>query len=402
MFWFGAKLLNFVGFYGATMPRVCLVTHYFPPHKGGIEQVSFEQSKRLTKMGYQIDVLTSKFEGRDTNPIKGIKIHHYPSLNVAKRFGVPYPIISFKAYKEFTKIIAKCDLVHAHGHVYMSSYLSGMVAKKLKKPFIVTQHNTFIDYRSFLNILEELNDQVIGKPVLKHADRITTVSKETMKYVLRLGADKTKTQVIYNGVDINTFRPVNKQESRTRLGLPKNRKIVLSVRRLVYKNGLDTLIESVPKVAKEHPDVLFVVAGKGPSRKLIEERIKELGISRNITLAGFVPDKLLPVYYDAADIFILPSASGEGLPLVLLEAMACKVPVIATAVGGTPELLKNMKNGVLVPPINPKAMAEETSKLLSEQKLATTLGEEARRNVEDRYTWTENVRQLQAIYEEFL
>ena len=92
------------------MPRVCLVTHYFPPHKGGIEQVSFEQSKRLTEMGYQIDVLTSKFEGRDTNPIKGIKIHHYPSLNVAKRFGVPYPIISFKAYKEFTKIIAKCDL----------------------------------------------------------------------------------------------------------------------------------------------------------------------------------------------------------------------------------------------------------------------------------------------------
>jgi glycosyltransferase involved in cell wall biosynthesis len=223
-----------------------------------------------------------------------------------------------------------------------------------------------------------------------------------MKYVLRLGADKTKTQVIYNGVDINTFRPLNKQESRTRLGLPKNRKIILSVRRLVYKNGLGTLIESVPKVAKEHPDVLFVVAGKGPSRKLIEDRIKELGISRNIILAGFVPDEILPVYYDAADIFILPSASGEGLPLVLLEAMACGVPVIATAVGGTPEILKNMKNGVLVPPINPKAMAEATSKLLSEQKLATTLGEEARRNVEDRYTWTENVRQLQAIYEEFL
>jgi glycosyltransferase involved in cell wall biosynthesis len=402
LFWFGAKLLNFVGFYGATMPRVCLVTHYFPPHKGGIEQVSFEQSKRLTEMGYQIDVLTSKFEGRDTNPIKGIKIHEYPSLNVAKRFGVPYPIISFKAYKEFTKIIAKCDIVHAHGHVYMSSYLSGMVAKKLRKPFIVTQHNTFIDYRSLLNIVEELNDQVIGKPVLKHADRITTVSKETMKYVLRLGADKAKTRVIHNGVDINTFRPVNKQESRTRLGLPKNRKIVLSVRRLVYKNGLGTLIESVPEVAKEHPDVLFVVAGKGPSRKLIEDRIKELGISQNITLAGFVPDELLPVYYDAADIFILPSASGEGLPLVLLEAMACGLPVIATAVGGTPEILKNMKNGVLVPPLNPKAMAESTSKLLSEQKLATTLGEEARRNVEDRYTWTENVHQLQAIYEKLL
>jgi D-inositol-3-phosphate glycosyltransferase len=398
----GAKGLNFVGFYGATMPRVCLVTHYFPPHKGGIEQVSFEQSRRLTEMGYQIDVLTSKYEGRDRNPVKGIKIHHYPSLNVAKRFGVPYPIISFEAYKMFTKHIGECDLVHAHGHVYMASCLAGIVAKKLKKPFIVTQHNTFIDYRSFLNVVEELNDQSIGKSVLKNADKITTVSKETMKYVLRLGADKTKTQVIYNGVDIDTFRPVNKNESRTRLGLPKNRKIVLSVRRLVYKNGLGTLIESVPLVAKKHPDVLFVVAGKGPSRKLIEDRIKELGISQNITLAGFVPDELLPAYYDAADYFLLPSASGEGLPLVLLEAMACGLPVIATAVGGTPEILKHNKNGILVPPINPTAMAEATSKLLSNEKLATTLGKEARKNVEDNYTWEENVRRLQAIYREFV
>jgi len=249
------------------MPRICLVTHYFPPHKGGIEQVSYEQSKRLTESGYQIDVLTSKFEGRNTNPIKGIKIHHYPS--------------------------------------------------------------------------------------------------------------------------------------REKLGLPKNRKIILSVRRLVYKNGLDTLLESVPLVAQNHPDVLFVVAGKGPSRKLIEDRVKELGIDNNVKLTGFVPDNLLPVYYDAADYFILPSASGEGLPLVLLEAMACGLPVIATAVGGTPEILKHMKNGVLVPPRNPEAMAEALSKLLSEG-LGPALGEEARRIVEDRFTWEENLRQLQKIYSEFV
>ena len=384
------------------MPRVCLVTHYFPPHKGGIEQVSYEQSRRLTEMGYQIDVLTSKYEGRDRNPIKGIKIHHYPSINIAKRFGVPYPIISFKAYKKFTKIINKCDLVHAHGHVYMSSYLAGMIAKKLNKPFIVTQHNTFIDYRSFLTTIEQLNDQIIGKSVLKNANKITTVSKETLKYVLSLGADKTKTQVIYNGVDTENFRPENKTESRTKLGLPKNRKIILSVRRLVYKNGLGTLLESVPKVTQKHPNVLFVVAGKGPSRKLIEDRIKELKIEKTIPLAGFVPDELLPVYYNAADYFMLPSASGEGLPLVLLEAMACGLPTIATAVGGTPEILKHMKNGILVPPIDPEAMAKATSKLLSDENLGKAMGKEARKNIEAKYTWKENVRQLQAIYKEFV
>jgi glycosyltransferase involved in cell wall biosynthesis len=384
------------------MPRICLVTHYFPPHKGGIEQVSYEQSKRLTQSGYQIDVLTSKFEGRNTNPAKGIRIYHYPSLSIAKRFGVPYPIISFKAYKTFVQHIKKCDLVHAHGHVYMSSYMAGMVAKKYKKPFIVTQHNTFIDYQSLLNMAEHLNDLTIGKSVLKRADRIITVSKETMKYVLKLGADKSKTSVIYNGVDVDTFCPTNKKENRKKLGLPKNRKIILSARRLVYKNGLGTLIESVPLVAQNHPDVLFVVAGKGPSRKLIEDRIKELGIDNNIKLTGFVPDNLLPSYYGAADYFILPSASGEGLPLVLLEAMACGLPVIATTVGGTPEIVKHMKNGVLVPPRNPEAMAETTAKILSDERLGPSIGEKARRIIEDRFTWEENVSQLQDIYKKFV
>ncbi len=384
------------------MPRICLVTHFFPPHMGGIEKVSYEQSKRLTESGYEIDVLTSKIKGQNEHPAKGIRVFAYPSLKLAERFGVPYPILTLEAYKKFAKVIKNCDLVHAHGHVYMSSCLAGKLAKKYKKPFIVTQHNTFIDYKSWLNTLEHLNDLTIGKSVLKHADRILTVSKETMKYVLRLGADKAKTSVMYNGVDTNCFHPVKKGESRKKLGLHKKRKIIFSVRRLVYKNGIDTLIESAYLVARNNPNVLFDVAGKGPSRKLIEDRIKELGIEDNIKLTGFVPDELLPVYYNAADYFVLPSASGEGLPLVLFEAMACGLPVIATTVGGTPEIISHMKNGVLVPPRNPEAMAEALSKLLAEEKLGPTIGEEAKKNVENRFTWEENLRQLKGVYNEFV
>jgi teichuronic acid biosynthesis glycosyltransferase TuaC len=369
---------------------------------GGIEKVSYEQSKRLTPLGYQIDVLTSKIRGRNQHPAKGIRVFQYSSLNVAERIGVPYPILSVEAYKKFTDVISRCDLVHAHGHVYLSSYLAAKVAKKHKKPFILTQHNTFINYQSLLNTLEYLNDLAIGKTVLKTADRIIVVSKKTKQYVLRLGAEKSKTSVIYNGVDIDNFKPVNKMESRKKVGLPRNRKIILSVRRLVYKNGLGTLIESVPSVARNHPDTLFVVAGKGPSRKLIENRIKELGIQDNIKLSGFVPDELLPTYYGAADYFVLPSASGEGLPLVLLEAMACGLPVLATKVGGTPEIVKHKKTGVLVPPRNPEAIAEAMSKLLLNEELGPAIGREARRDVEERFSWESNLRQLEGVYGEFL
>jgi glycosyltransferase involved in cell wall biosynthesis len=396
------EIVKFAGLHRAPMPRICLVTHFFPPHMGGIEKVSYEQSSRLAESGYEFDVLTSKVKGQIEHPAKGIRVFAYSGLKLAESFGVPYPILTVEAYKQFAQVIRNCDLVHAHGHVYMSSYLAGMLAKKYKKPFIVTQHNTWIDYRSWLNIMENLNDLTIGKSVLKRADRILTVSKETMKYVLRLGADKTKTSVMYNGVDTNCFRSAKKGESREKLGLPKNRTIIFSVRRLVYKNGLDTLIESAAIVARNNPDILFVVAGKGPSKQLIEDHIKELGIEENTKLTGFVPDELLPVYYNAADYFVLPSASGEGLPLVLFEAMACGLPVIATAVGGTPEIIEHMKNGVLVPPMNPEAMAEALLKLLAKEELGRGIGEEAKRSIKNRFTWEENVRRLAKIYSEFI
>ena len=396
------EIVKFAVLHDAPMPRICLVTHFFLPHMGGIEKVSYEQSKRLAKAGYEIDVLTSKTKGQKKYPIKNIRVFTYPSLNFTERFGVPYPILRIEAYKKFSDVIKKSDIVHAHGHVYMPSYLAGKLAKKYKKPFIVTQHNTFIDYKSWLNTLEYLNDLFIGKSVLKNADQILTVSKETMKYVLKVGADKSKVSVIYNGVDTNCFQALKKEESRKKLDLPEKRKIIFSVRRLVYKNGLDTLIESAYLATQKNPNILFIVAGKGPNKKLIEERVKEMKIENNIKLTGYVPDELLPVYYNAADCFILPSASGEGLPLVLLEAMSCGLPVIATTVGGTPEIIEHMKNGILIPPRNPQAMTKAVSKLLAEDELGKNIGEEAKRKIEQQFSWEGNVRKLKNIYSELI
>ena len=384
------------------MAKICLVTHFFPPHIGGIEKVADEQCKRLAKLGYQVSVLTSKTHKQNKRHTEGIKVFSYSILNLTERVGIPYPVLSFKAYKKFTEVIRKCDIVHAHGHAYMSSYIACKVAEKYKKPFILTQHNTFIDYQSWLNIVEHLNDWTVGRVILKASDRVITVSRKTMEYVLKLGADRSKTSVMHNGVDTNFFHPMNREESRDKLGLPKNKTLILTIRRLVYKNGLDMFIESASLLTRDYPHLLFIVIGKGPNRKLVEKRVRELRIDDNIRLAGFVPEKLLPLYYNAADYFVIPSSSGEGLPLVLLEAMACGLPVIATTVGGTPEIIKDMKNGVLVPPRNPKALAETISKFLSNREVGLAIGEEARNTVEDKFTWEENVRRLHNVYDEFL
>lgn len=384
------------------MAKICLVTHFFPPHIGGIEKVAEEQGKRLSKLGYQVTVLTSKTHQQNERYVEGIHVSPYPILSLAERVGLPYPVPLFKAYKIFADVIRECNIVHVHGHPYISSYLACKIAKKYKKPLILTQHNTFIDFQSWLNLAEHLNDWAIGSVVLKNADRVITVSRKTMEYVLKLGADKSKTSVMYNGVDQNFFHPMNKEKSRNKLGLPKNKTLILTVRRLVYKNGLDTLVEAASLLARECPNLLWIVIGNGPDRKFITNRIRQLGVYDNVKLVGFVPEELLPLYYNAADYFVIPSGSGEGLPMVLLEAMACGLPVIATTVGGTPEIIKDMENGVLMPPRNQRALAQAILKLISLEKESQAIRIESRKTIENNFNWDKNVQQLIEVYEEFL
>ena len=154
--------------------------------------------------------------------------------------------------------------------------------------------------------------------------------------MLSLGAKPEKIKVLHNGVDLNHFKPMPEKgaEMRRKLGIPKDAVVALTVRRLVYKNGVDTLIECAAIAVKKNPRLVFLVVGEGPDQNSVQERTRQLGIEGNFRLAGFVSDADLPGCYNAADFFVLPSKSGEGLPLVALEAMACGLPVVATDVGG--------------------------------------------------------------------
>jgi D-inositol-3-phosphate glycosyltransferase len=385
------------------MARICLVTHYFPPHVGGIETVAAEQSKRLAKMDYKITVLTSKPHKNYASPaVKGVKVLYYPTHGLIEKIGLPYPIPRVKAYSLFKAVIKKCDLVHSHGHPYPSSLLACKIAKQFKKPFIVTQHNTFIDYDNWLNLAESINDWTIGTTVLKNADKVIAVSKATKEYVLRLGAREEKTSVIYNGVDADFFQPMNKEQCRNKLNLPKEKTIFLSIRRLVYKNGLNTLIEAASHLVRERRDLVFIIVGTGPDRGYMESRIEELKLSHNVKLAGFVSDEQLPYYYSSADCFVIPSSSGEGSPMVLLEAMACALPVVSTITGGTAEIIRESINGFLVSPKDSKALANALSKVISQGADRLSMGRGNRRAIEKKFTWDNNVKQIHEIYKECL
>ena len=381
--------------------RLCIVTHTFLPHIGGIERVVNEQSKRLLQRNFEPMVVTNRIDTPKNYVVDGVNVECYESLNTGFRLGIPYSIPTVTSFETFLKAVKSSEIVHAHGHPYLTSLIAAKLAKRYNKPFVLTQHNTFIEYDSIFDNVERLNDLAVGKETLKEADKIITVSNATKDYVLSLGAKPEKIKVLHNGVDLVRFRPLTgkREEMRRKLGIPQNSIVVLTVRRLVYKNGIDTLIEGANIAVRKNPKITFLVVGKGPDLNSVQMRIRQLGIENNFRLTGFVRDEDLPFYYNAADFFVLPSKSGEGLPLVALEAMACGLPVIATNVGGISEILME-DYGKLVPSNQPellaKAILEFSNIDFSSRKL------ELRAIMEEKFSWDKNVETLIGIYEELI
>ena len=381
--------------------RLCIVTNEYLPQVGGIQKVVYAQNRRLRHRNYEAFVVTPRIQTPKSYVFDGVNIECYKSLNIWFRLGIPYAIPSVASFDTFLKAAKSSDIVHAHGHPYLASLIMGKLAKRYSKPFVLTQHNTFIQYDSMFDKIERLNDLVIGKETLKEADKIITVSNATKDYVLSLGAEPRKVKVLHNGVDLTHFRPIagKREEMRRKLGISKNAVFVLTVRRLVYKNGIDTLIDAANIAVKKNPNITFLVVGKGPSQNSAQAMINQLGIENNFRLVGFVSDDDLPFYYNAADFFALPSKSGEGLPLVALEAMACGLPVIATNVGGISEILMD-EYGKLVPPNMPELLAKA---ILDYSKAdLSSCKSELRAIMEDKYSWDKNVDSLVEIYEELI
>jgi glycosyltransferase involved in cell wall biosynthesis len=381
--------------------RLCVVTHTFLPHVGGIEKVAYEQNKRLQNRNFEPTVVTCRLGTPRHYVYDTLNVECYSSLNTGFGLGIPYPIPSIGSFDTFLKVVKSSRIIQAHGHPYPSSLIAGKLAKRYNKPFVLTQHNTFIEYDNFFDNVEWLNDLSIGRYTLKQADRIITVSKASRDYVLSIGADPNKITVLYNGVDIERFKPMeDKREAiRLKLGISQNAKVFLTVRRLVYKNGVDTLLDCAHLAIKKDPQVVFLVVGKGPDLNSVQAKISELGMQENFVLAGFVPDEDLPSFYNAADFFVLPSKSGEGLPLVALEAMACALPVIATDVGGIGEIL-NQKFGKLVSPNRPDLMAEAVLDFSGADWASRKI--ELRAMIEEKFSWDRNVDSLVEIYEELI
>jgi glycosyltransferase involved in cell wall biosynthesis len=239
----------------------------------------------------------------------------------------------------------------------------------------------------------------IERTAYHSADRIITLSDAFKRLVVeRYGVDESRVHAIPGGIDSAAADPgVGRIEARERLGWPKDRPILLSVRRLVRRVGVDVLIDAVAELRDRRSDLLTLVGGKGPLKRELDQRIKDKGLEKRVRLLGFIPDQQLSLAYAAADYSIVPTQGLEGFGLVTIESMAAGTPSIVTPIGSLPEIVTPFCENLLLSGSGVNDIAEGLNQIIGgSSKVPDT--DRCKRYVRENFDWSVIAPQVLAIY----
>ncbi len=197
---------------------------------------------------------------------------------------------------------------------------------------------------------------------LRNSTGVFCVSEDLRKKVIDLGIAAEKVFVVPNGIEADRFKRMDKAEARAALGLDKAAKLLVCISRLDPEKGIDVLIDAFSLVKEK--DVQLIIAGWGTEEENLKKRVERLGLQDRVRFAGNVPHGEVPEWLNAADLFVIASRN-EGYPNALVEAMACGLPIVATRVGGVPEIVTSPDIGLMVEAENPQATANAISRALA-------------------------------------
>ncbi len=276
---------------------------------------------------------------------------------------------------------SEIDILHIH------SPLPPFI--KTSKPIVLTIHTPMLtDYRrvkinSIYSLFSKISAKLVSYPqelkLIKASNIITTVSESVAQELKKYYIKNKDIIVTGNGVDEKFFNDKNNKSN-------DRQKNILFVGRIDREKGVFDLIECAKYIFSTRSDIFFNLAGKGRDLKKLLKKIKKAKIQNRFIFLGQVEKYHIVILYQNASIFVLPSYH-EGLPGVILEAMSCGLPIIATDVRGNQDLISQGENGILIPPRDPKKMADELKRLLEDKKLMEFLGKNARKTIIEKYTW---------------
>ena len=388
-----------IGYFLAHFPYMNLLddANYFRryPH-GGIEIVSHTLAIEMVKRKHKVNIFTTSINSKDSfEQLDGMDIHRYGT-----NFKIANANISFNLILKPPKY--KVDIVHAHSPIPPSDIAVLRYVKKKKVPFVLTYHGDGQENMgSFIrNISVSFYNKHMLDRVLSRADVIISPSEYYIDESRFLGKYRDKIVVIPNGINIEDFdNPYSKEQCRDKLGLPIDKNIILFVGTLIPYKGPDVLLKVMQIIVKEVPDTELVFVGSGGLRLELEDLSKRLNVEKYVKFAGFVEESLKSLYYKAADVFCLPSTmSTESFGIVNLEAMACGIPIVASKMGGIPDVVRDGENGLLVPPKDSDVLADAIIYLLENEDIREKMGKNGRKKAEN-YSWEKIAGETEKVYQ---
>jgi len=309
-------------------------------------------------------------------------------------YGIFNRILGYQHLYKVKRVIKKYeidfDIIHTH-----FLWSSGFVGMKLKQhygvPLVVTGHG----YDVYKLPLKNVWWKRMTRKILSVADKIITVSNINQKILKSMVDEESKIEVLFNGYNADLFQREDRSIARSRLKIDENKKILLTIGNLEKVKGHKYLIEAMKALANHHNIHLYII-GAGTQSDYLSKLIKEYKLKENISLVGYISHEEINNWLNACDIFILPSLN-EGLPTVLLEALGCGKPIVSTAVGGIPEIIKSEDYGLLVEPENAEVLSSAIQKALDK-----TWDENKIEAYGKNFTVKRNVSRLVEIYENLL
>lgn len=384
---------------------------------GGAERVLREEALGLRRRGHDVCVVARApaDDRRERVEIEGVPEYRY---GVSRRHEAAFVFSSLaRSVKVFDRAAAgPVDVVVVHqplaglgpvfrrrslaaGWVYLCLSLAG-------EEYLSRTATAAAPFRRVRRTLNARLRHMTERAVLRRCSRVVVLSEFTKRQVVMAhGVAPERVTIIPGGVALDRFRPAEPSlEARRALNLPTGVPVLFTVRNLVSRMGLEHLIRAFAQLGEDGREGLLLIGGEGPLRGRLQGVIEESGLSGRVRLLGFVPEDSLPLYYQAADLVVMPTYEMEGFGLVTVESMACGTPVLGTPVGALPEVLSRVDPILLADGADSASLASAIRRLLrrfrdhpAERQRLSRRGREL---VEADYNWTQHCESLEKVLHE--
>lgn len=367
--------------------NIVIISHYYPPHTGGIEIVASNHAKRLARLGNTVTVVTSKISSKEKDSIiDGVRVLRVKASNFFEQWGVPFPLFYPSLWSIQKSVIKHADIVHVHDAFYLSSFVGVLIAKIYKKPIVLTQHVALIAHTNpVVNLIQKVVYGTTGAFIFSNADKILTYNDRVRNFLLDRKVKEGKLISLINGVDTDLFRPlthVEKEKARERFGFAPTENIILFVGRYVPKKGFDKVL-----ALRNEKYKIMCVGGDTPKEKF-----------ENVVFFEKCDQTKLAEIYQIADLFVLPSVS-EGFPLSIQEAMASGLPIVTVKDSGYEQYNLDTTLISLIDKSEVTLLKETVSTVIENSDLMKKMSEYSLNYARTYFDWSIVIEKLNTIYD---